>query len=163
MQHQDNATHAPPSTSSVATELDRLRRARPHLENRIDRAERIVVAQLSLANGHRPIKVRIRQDGSHVFRVRSGSKMKVAYNVDPGEDFRCTCPWAESGGSGCSHSISCWILVRARYRRPAKTFRCQGCGERFPNRELFEAPDDHLTFFEGDALCLECAGNHGVL
>jgi hypothetical protein len=29
---------------------------------------------------------------------------------------------------------------------------------------VYEVMDpDHLTFFEGDALCQECAGNHGIL
>jgi hypothetical protein len=63
----------------------------------------------------------------------------------------------------CSPEGGCKHIVAATLKR-AKTFRCQGCGERFPNRELFEVLDPaHLSFFEGDALCEECAYNHGVL
>ncbi len=42
---------------------------------------------------------------------------------------------------------------------------CAGCGGRFIGRDLYEVQDWHesLTFFEGDFLCRECAGNHGVL
>ena len=40
---------------------------------------------------------------------------------------------------------------------------CAGCGGRFRGQDLFEVPDDHLTFFEGDELCQECACGHGVL
>jgi hypothetical protein len=58
---------------------------------------------------------------------------------------------------GCKHIVAATL-------RKAKTFQCQGCGERYSNRELYEVVDPgHLTFFEGDALCEECALNHGVL
>jgi hypothetical protein len=123
------------------------------------------VAQLSLANGHRPIKIRLRADGSRVFVVRSGSKLKVAYSVDPGEDFRCTCPWAESGGSGCSHSISCWVLMRAHHRRPSmvKTRQCDGCSRHVDRRDLLDVPEGNMVFFESERICRACAVYHGVL
>jgi hypothetical protein len=58
---------------------------------------------------------------------------------------------------GCKHIVAATL-------RKAKTFACCGCGDRFPNRELVEVTDpDHLTFFEGDALCKECAHAHGVI
>ena len=56
----------------------------------------------------------------------------------------------------------CKHIVAATIAR-AKTGRCDGCGERFPRRDMYEVPDDHLTFFEGDELCRPCAGRHGVL
>jgi hypothetical protein len=150
----------------VEQELDRLRRARPHLENRLIRAERIIVAQLSLANGHRPIKVRLCADGTRAYSVRSGSKLKVAYNVDPAT-FECSCPWAESGGSGCSHSIACWLLARVVSDVPrapsGATRQCDGCRERFPHRDLFDVPEGNLIFFEGEMVCRKCAAAHGVL
>ena len=42
---------------------------------------------------------------------------------------------------------------------------CTGCGGRFTGRDLYEVMDWHesLTFFEGDALCGDCALHHGVL
>ncbi len=42
---------------------------------------------------------------------------------------------------------------------------CDGCGERFPAREMVEVVADHdsVTFFEGDEVCRECAGAHGVV
>ena len=52
-------------------------------------------------------------------------------------------------------------LIAATLAR-AKTFRCEGCGERFRNLYRVEVPEGHLTFFEGDALCRECAHAHGV-
>ncbi len=42
---------------------------------------------------------------------------------------------------------------------------CDGCGERFPGREMVEVVEDHesLTFFEGNKICRECAADHGVV
>ena len=61
-----------------------------------------------------------------------------------------------SGLNFCKHIVAATL-------RKSKTFRCEGCGERFPNGELYEAPEDHLTFFQGGALCGDCALHHGVL
>lgn len=48
-------------TTSIAEtmerEISRLKAARPKLASRIERAEHILVTQLSVTNGHRPIKV----------------------------------------------------------------------------------------------------------
>jgi hypothetical protein len=48
-------------------------------------------------------------------------------------------------------------------RRGAKTLPCADCNERFRGRDLIVVSDDHLTWFEGDELCRECACGHGVL
>ena len=40
---------------------------------------------------------------------------------------------------------------------------CADCGGRFRGRDLFEIPEDHLTFFEGQELCRECALGHGLV
>lgn len=54
------------------------------------------------------------------------------------------------------------ITERALY--PVIKLRtCAGCGGKFPGRDLFDVPDDHLTFFEGDELCRSCARGHGIL
>jgi hypothetical protein len=71
----------------------------------------------------------------------------------------CECKDFEyrSPAGGCVHIIAATIAK-------AKTFRCEGCGDRFPMSRVFEVLDtDHLTFFEGDRLCKECALHHGVL
>jgi len=38
---------------------------------------------------------------------------------------------------------------------------CAGCGD--AAGDLHPVPAEHLTFNEGDVLCEDCAGNHGVL
>ena len=54
------------------------------------------------------------------------------------------------------------ITVRAVL--PATKLRpCVGCGGRFRGRDLFEVPEDHLTFFEGQELCREYALGHGLV
>jgi hypothetical protein len=69
----------------------------------------------------------------------------------------CECADYERRVRSCKHIAGATI---AR----AKTGICSGCGQRFKHRDLVEvAGDDNLTFFEGDALCHECAIAHGVL
>jgi hypothetical protein len=85
-------------------------------------------------------------DGTSVYEVHL-----AAEEVCECKDFEYRSP-----EGGCVHIIAATLCK-------AKTFACCGCGDRFPNRELYEVPDGHLTFFEGDALCEECAGWHGVL
>jgi hypothetical protein len=68
----------------------------------------------------------------------------------------CSCRDWEFGHT-CYH-----VLAAAVVR--AKTGVCAGCGLRFRRRELVEVlEEDHLTFYEGDAVCETCARNHGVL
>ena len=50
----DAAPESRAIAQGVEEELERLRRARPGLRSRIDRAERIIVAQLSMPNGFGP-------------------------------------------------------------------------------------------------------------
>jgi hypothetical protein len=45
-------------------DIARLKSARPKLTSRIERAEHILVTQLSTTNGSRPVKVRVHADGS---------------------------------------------------------------------------------------------------
>jgi hypothetical protein len=87
-------------------------------------------------------------DGTSVYEV----------TLSPRGEF-CECKdWEyRSPTGGCVHIIAATL-------RKAKTFRCEGCGARFPNRELFQVMEpDHLTFFEGDLLCGQCGLDHGVL
>jgi hypothetical protein len=69
----------------------------------------------------------------------------------------CSCPDHVPAGEECKHTSA------ARYVK-ARTATCSGCGERFRHVDLLEVTDPHhLTFFEGDALCRDCALHHGVL
>jgi hypothetical protein len=86
-------------------------------------------------------------DATSVYEVTLGRR---------GEFCECKDWEYRSPSGGCVH------IILATLKR-AKTFRCEGCSNRFPNSELFEAPADHLTWFEGDALCEDCARAHGVL
>ncbi len=67
---------------------------------------------------------------------------------------RCSCP--DFRGGECKHIAAVRVVRNS-------TSPCAGCGRRFFHRELVEAGDGHLTFFQGDAVCPECAGAHGVL
>ena len=96
---------------AVERELERLKAARPHLAERIARAENILVTHLSCRR-QRVIRVRIR-DGRARFLV-SGSKGAV-YVVDPG-DWSCSCPDHHRRGVGCKHALACWALWRASSR-----------------------------------------------
>jgi len=51
------------------------------------------------------------------------------------------------------------------YPKVGRLRECDGCGERFPGREMVEVVADHesLTFFEGNKICQECAADHGVV
>jgi hypothetical protein len=92
--------------------------------------------------------------GRSVWRVPSCSTETV-YLVDLKRE-SCSCEDHRRGGKTCKHLYAA-LTVKA------KTAACAGCGRRFRHRDLHPVPDDHLTFFEGDELCEECAGAHGVL
>lgn len=89
-----------PTTDRIQRELNRLRAARPEMDSRIDRAEHILVTQLSVSNGTRPVRVRLSENG-HTYTVRSGSKLSKTYTVDP-----ATC-------RTCKHILACYVLERA--------------------------------------------------
>ncbi len=159
-------------TQSVAEimerDIARLKAARPHLGSRIERAEHILVTQLSTANGSRPVKVRVHADGSRSYTVRSGSKLCRSYLVDQ-TSFSCECPDHRRRQAACKHALACWVLERA-YRPSPESLRsgqgaCSGCGGDFAGRDLIELTEDNhdnLTYFHGDHLCPACADNAGV-
>jgi len=93
-----------------------------------------------------------------VWLVPSQHDLTSVYEVRLGREETCECRDFEirHPEGGCKHVIAATLCK-------AKTFACCGCGDRFLNGELYEAPEDHLTWFPGDALCKECAGNHDVL
>jgi len=156
-------------------DIARLKAARPRLASRIERAEHILVTQLSTSNGSRPVKVRCHADGSRSYRVASGSKLTRSYAVSP-EFWSCECPDHKRRGAACKHALACWVLERAYRPSPASVGgsdgthegggMCSGCSGRFAGRDLVELTEDNhdnLTFFHGDMLCPECAHSHGVL
>lgn len=95
----------------IEAELERIKAARPALRSRCERAESIIVGQLSLSNGSRPVKVRLSADGTYTYRVRSGSKLKREYVVDP-HTWSCSCPDHRRRHAACKHVISCYLMER---------------------------------------------------
>jgi hypothetical protein len=88
-----------------------------------------------------------------VYRVPSCTGA-ATYSVRIVPEAYCSCP--DFRGGECKHSAAVRVVRKA-------TAPCAGCGRRFFHPALVEAGDGHLTFFEGDVLCPECAGAHGVL
>jgi hypothetical protein len=149
-------------------DIARLKSARPHLASRIERAEHILVAQLSTANGSRPVKIRVHADGSRSYTVRSGSKLCRSYAVDPAA-WSCSCPDHRRRRAACKHALACWVLERAYRPSPltgdSGVGECSGCGGRFASRELVELHEgnhDNLTYFDGDVVCFSCAAEVGA-
>ena len=81
------------------------------------------------------------------------------YHVDY-RDETCDCPDHAYRGVACVHVFAVGVKLA---KRRGSASRCDGCGGRFPRRDMYEVGDDHLTFFEGDELCRPCAIHHGVL
>ncbi len=95
--------------AQVVATLDRIKAKRPALASRVDRAEHIITVQLSVAGGMRPIRVRMKADGTHEYIVRAGSKLQRTYTVEP-LTFRCSCPDAVNRATTCKHGIACYTL-----------------------------------------------------
>jgi len=149
-------------------DIARLKSVRPHLASRIERAEHILVAQLSTANGSRPVKVRVHADGTRSYTVRSGSRLCRSYLVDQ-TSWECECPDHKRRQAACKHALACWVLERAGKPSPellgSGEGGCSGCGEHFASRDLVELQEDNhdgLTYFDGNQLCRVCADNAGV-
>lgn len=79
----------------------------------------------------------------------------------------CSCAdaiWREPGAEPCKHVYAARIVAR-------QTANCEGCGERFPLREMVECVDgggsfanhDNLRYFDGDLVCFPCADRDGVI
>jgi hypothetical protein len=103
----------------------------------------------------------IKEVAPNLYRVPSCTGDRV-YTVDYGLE-RCSCPDARRHPElSCKHLIAIGILVAKRRARSAP---CSGCGERFRRRDMVEVLEEHesLTFFVGDLVCEECAGDHGIL
>ncbi|MDP8952543.1 MAG: SWIM zinc finger family protein [Actinomycetota bacterium] len=143
----------------IERELERLRKKRPHLSDRIDRAANIVVTHLSCRRQrHQVIRVRIGKGRSRFLVSGSGG---AVYSVDPA-DWTCSCPDHHRRDAACKHALACYLLVRASRPLP-KLPACTACGQRFPHGELIEITheDESLTWFPGDLLCKACVRDHG--
>lgn len=98
-------------TARIEQELSRLRTARPEMESRIEKAEHLIVTQLSVPAHVRPIKAAA--NGSvHSYKVRSGSRLSKTYTVSRAS-WTCDCPATKT----CYHVIGCWLLERASLSR----------------------------------------------
>ncbi len=97
--------------TQVVDTLDRIKEARPSLASRVERAEHIITTQLSVSNGSRPVRVRLHADGTHQYMVRSGSKLRREYVIDP-LTWTCTCPDHEKRREACKHVIACFTLEK---------------------------------------------------
>ncbi len=130
------AQPAPPATTRKETRADRA------LTLYVEHAETIA---LSFRAG--------------TYKVPSGTSTAV-YSVRLVPTPYCSCRDFHAGPLGplgeCKHVSADRVVRKA-------TGPCAGCGRRFFHRELVEAGDDNLTFFEGDLVCEGCALDHGVL
>jgi hypothetical protein len=110
--------HAASSQERIAAVIEReieiLRRLRPALKSRIDRASTLVVVHLANPRS-RTVRVRIGAGGKPTFLVSSSSQGGVVYGVDPGS-WECSCPDHHRRGAGCKHAICCYLLWRASDR-----------------------------------------------
>ncbi len=95
--------------TQVVEELERIKEARPSLASRVERAEHIIVTQMSVSNGSRPVRVRLLAGGAHQYRVRSGSKLQHEYTINP-MSWTCDCPDHAKRGAACKHVIACFAL-----------------------------------------------------
>ncbi len=92
-------------------ELSRLRAARPHLEDRIDRASTILLHQLTSPPRQRPIRCRIGALGPK-FLIRSSRDRGATYVINP-KIWRCSCPDVHrTGKKGCKHVLASYVLWR---------------------------------------------------
>lgn len=138
----------------IEEEVDRLRKKRPHLQARIDRAANILVTHLACPR-QRPIRVRVRQGRPRVLVNGSGGSV---YAVDP-RTWDCSCPDHHRRDGICKHGIAVYVLVRASRPRPApQLLGCTSCSKVLPASELIEVTheDESLTWFPGDLLCKVC-------
>ncbi len=97
--------------TQVVDTLDRIKEARPSLASRVERAEHIIVTQMSGSNGSRPVRVRLHADGTHRYFVRSGSKLQREYTINP-LSWTCDCPDHAKRSAACKHVIACFALER---------------------------------------------------
>ena len=134
--------------------------ATPYLTTRARRALSIV--EDMLAGGTEPIRSKV-WNNKAVFLIDGTSPYTICHD---NRLWSCTCPdfTHRIGPSPCKHILAIWVLSRlAGMAAPYPVLEdCAACKGKFPTRELQAVEPTHLTFFEGDLLCPECAGKHGL-
>lgn len=137
----------------VEEELHRLREARPHLDDRIDRASSILVVQLSSRPRTRPVRVRIHGRKAR-FLVSSLTSAGEVYVVDP-DDWRCSCPDFNRRNQACKHVLASYIL-----RRVARGSRkgCSACdrGWVFIGEEIVDPGTGEVAEVINPTRCRRC-------
>jgi hypothetical protein len=120
---EESLAHAPARNtpleviaSRIEADLDRLRRHRPILAGRVDRAATVLIVHLSSPPRTRPIKCRVRKGGRRVYLVSSLTSGGVTYEVNP-DSWTCSCPDFHRKGTGCKHGIASWALMRSAMLR----------------------------------------------
>ncbi len=71
----------------------------------------------------------------------------------------CNCPDFKRHHRPCKHVYAARVVK-------AKTATCDGCGQRFPHRQLVEVLEGHhdnLRYFDGEMVCRPCADRDGVI
>jgi hypothetical protein len=133
-------------------ELERLRQARPHLADRIDRAAGLLVVQLASSPRTRPVRCRIRRGGSPVLLVASLTTAGAVYLVDP-RNWSCSCPDYHRRDAACKHSISGWILMRAATRKG-----CRVCfdGWVYLGEDVIDSETGEARTFHNPVRCRRC-------
>jgi hypothetical protein len=158
-------------------DISTIREASPESSAYSARAERAL--RLFEERGHE-----IRRIGENLYRVPSCSGTGSYDVLYGGEHEECPCPDFQFGRGrhACKHLIATALLFAARrsgvkvrtisaagdpFKAASKRLAgCDGCGRRFPLRDIIELHEDNhdgLTHFDGDRLCRSCAGDHGVL
>jgi hypothetical protein len=139
----------------VERELERLRKLRPSLEARIDRASGILLLQLASPPRTRPVRVRVR-GGEARFLVPSSSVGGEQYSVNP-EAWSCDCPDFRRRGAACKHVLASYVLRRAAHA-PSKG--CQVCFEGWVHigEDVVDAETGEVNTFHNPVRCRRCAG-----
>jgi hypothetical protein len=153
----DGAVNRDRIAQAVEREIERLRKLRPALDSRIDRAASILVMQLSSNPRSRPVRVRISKDGTAKFLVDSATVGGGVYVVDP-KRWECNCPDAHRRSEkGCKHSITCYVLERVA-RLPKKG--CSACHEGwvYIGEEIVDPESGEITEAINPVRC-RCCGD----
>lgn len=90
----------------------------------------------------------------------------MGVSATPKEEAIRVCEWAIRAADGDVDKAGDALRAWAKKRRqgnwsPAFDPACAECGAK--DTRLHQVPEDHLSFFEDDALCDECARRFGVV
>jgi hypothetical protein len=142
---------------AVEEELERLRKLKPGLESRIDRASGILLLQLASPPRTRPVRVRI-HGGEARFLVSSSSVGGAVYAVNP-KRWSCNCPDFYRRSAACKHVLASYVLKRAARGAPKG---CQVCvdGWVYIGEDVIDSSTGEVSTFYNPIRCRRCAGVH---